>query len=150
MRAIIQKVKKAKVKVDNKVIGKISRGFLVFIAIHKDDVLEDLNYIKHKVINLRIFEDEFGKMNKSIEDVKGEFLIISQFTLYGDSRKGNRPNFFSSAKHDKAKKYYDEFIDILKKETSSKVESGEFAAHMKVSLINDGPVTIQLDSSKIY
>ncbi len=150
MRAIIQRVKNASVNVDNNVIGKIDQGFLVFIAVNVDDEIKDLEYIKNKVMNLRVFEDENGKMNKSIKDIDGEFLVVSQFTLYGDARKGNRPSFINSAKHEKAEEYYERFIEELKKESGLKVETGKFAADMEISLINDGPVTIQLDSSKIY
>ena len=150
MRAIIQRVKNAFVEVEEEKIGEISRGFLVFLAVHVDDEKKDIEYIKNKVINLRVFEDEYGKMNKSIRDINGEFLVISQFTLYGDSRKGNRPSFIQSAKHEKANEFYQEFIKDLRNESGLKVETGKFAADMQISLINDGPVTIQLDSSKIY
>ena len=150
MRAIIQRVKNASVKVDNNLIGNINQGFLVFVAVNVDDEPKDLEYIKNKVMNLRIFEDEDGKMNKSIKDINGEFLVVSQFTLYGDARKGNRPSFINSAKHEKAEEYYERFVEELKRDSGLKVETGQFAADMEISLINDGPVTIQLDSSKIY
>ena len=150
MRAIIQRVKNASVDVDNNLIGKINQGFLVFVAVNVDDELKDLEYIKNKVMNLRIFEDEDGKMNKSIKDINGEFLVVSQFTLYGDARKGNRPSFINSAKHEKAEEYYERFVEELRRDSGLKVETGQFAADMEISLINDGPVTIQLDSSKIY
>lgn len=150
MRAIIQRVKNASVKVDNEIIGNISQGFLVFVAVHVDDEEKDIEYIKNKVMNLRVFEDEEGKMNKSIKDIDGEFLVVSQFTLYGDARKGNRPSFINSAKHEKANEYYEKFVELLKMESGLKVETGKFAADMEVGLINDGPVTIQLDSSKMY
>lgn len=150
MRAIIQRVKNASVKVSSNIIGEISQGFLVFLAVNTDDEIKDLDYIKNKVMNLRVFEDEEGKMNRSIKDIKGEFLVVSQFTLYGDARKGNRPSFINSAKHEKANEYYEKFVKTLREESGLKVETGQFAADMEVSLINDGPVTIQLDSSKIY
>lgn len=150
MRAIIQRVKNASVKVEGNIIGEIEQGFLIFVAVNVDDELKDLEYIKNKVINLRIFEDENGKMNKSIKDIEGQFLVVSQFTLYGDARKGNRPSFINSAKHEKAEEYYEKFIEALRNDSGLKVETGKFAADMEISLINDGPVTIQLDSSKIY
>ncbi|QQK07801.1 D-aminoacyl-tRNA deacylase [Miniphocaeibacter halophilus] len=150
MRAIVQRVKEASVKVDNEIIGEINQGFLVFVAVNVDDELKDIDYIKNKVMNLRIFEDEEGKMNKSIMDIEGEFLVVSQFTLYGDARKGNRPSFINSAKHEKANEYYELFVEKLKNDSNLKVETGKFAADMEISLINDGPVTIQLDSSKLY
>ncbi|WP_300409689.1 D-aminoacyl-tRNA deacylase [Lagierella sp.] len=150
MRAIVQKVIKASVTVENHVIGKIDKGLLIFLAVHEEDGKDDLDYILKKVSKLRIFEDEDNKMNLSIEDVGGEFLVVSQFTLYGDVRKGNRPSFTQSAKHEKADDYYQAFIKGLKEKTGLKVETGKFAADMKVELINDGPVTIQLDSTKIY
>ncbi len=150
MRAIVQKVKRASVTVDDEVIGKIDTGLLIFLAVHEDDEDEDLGYILKKVSKLRIFEDEKKKMNLSIEDIKGEFLVVSQFTLYGDVRKGNRPSFTASANHEKAESYYEKFIDKLREKTGRKVETGKFAANMQVQLINDGPVTIQLDSTKLY
>lgn len=150
MRAIVQRVKEASVEVNNEIIGKINQGFLVFVAVNVDDELKDIDYIKNKVMNLRIFEDEEGKMNKSIMDIQGEFLVVSQFTLYGDARKGNRPSFINSAKHEKANEYYELFIKKLRNDSGLKVETGKFAADMQISLINDGPVTIQLDSSKLY
>ncbi|WP_099203022.1 D-aminoacyl-tRNA deacylase [Miniphocaeibacter massiliensis] len=150
MRAIVQRIKEATVEVDNEIIGSAKKGLLIFLAVNVDDELKDLEYVKNKIINLRIFEDEEGKMNKSIKDINGEFLVVSQFTLYGDCRKGNRPSFINSAKHEKANDYYERFLEELKKDSGLKVETGKFAADMKVSLINDGPVTIQLDSSKIY
>ncbi|HHX69834.1 MAG: D-aminoacyl-tRNA deacylase [Miniphocaeibacter sp.] len=150
MRAIVQRVKEASVEVNNEIIGKINQGFLVFVAVNVDDELKDIDYIKNKVMNLRIFEDEEGKMNKSIMDIQGEFLVVSQFTLYGDARKGNRPSFINSAKHEKANEYYELFIEKLRNDSGLKVETGKFAADMQISLINDGPVTIQLDSSKLY
>lgn len=150
MRAVVQRVKEASVEIEGKVISEICKGLLVFLAVHVDDEYKDLEYIKNKIINLRIFEDENEKLNKSIKDVNGEFLIVSQFTLYGDSRKGNRPSFIQSAKHEKANDYYEKFVDELKRDSGLKVETGKFATDMQILLINDGPITIQLDSSKIY
>ena len=150
MRAVIQRVKRASVTVEEEKIGEISKGFLILLAVHEEDTKEDMDYILKKVSKLRVFEDEEGKMNLSIQDIGGEFLVVSQFTLYGDARRGNRPSFINSAKHEKANEYYEEFVKELRESTGLKAETGKFAADMQVELINDGPVTIQLDSSKIY
>ncbi|MDU5503945.1 MAG: D-aminoacyl-tRNA deacylase [Anaerococcus vaginalis] len=149
MRAIVQKVKKASVKVSDEKISEIGSGLLVFVAVTDTDTEKDIEYIKKKIEKLRIFEDSDGKMNLSVEDVGGELLIVSQFTLYGDARKGNRPSFINSSSADKAEKYYEILIQKLK-DDGFKVETGKFQTHMKVSLINDGPVTIQLDSERLY
>ncbi|MDO5047397.1 MAG: D-aminoacyl-tRNA deacylase [Anaerococcus sp.] len=148
MRAVIQKVENSQVSVEGEVISKISKGFMVLLAIKDTDTKEDLEYIKRKIANLRIFEDEDGKLNLSLKDVGGEILLISQFTLYGDVRKGNRPSFTQSAKASKADEYYRLMIEELEKEGLN-VKTGKFQTHMKVSLINDGPVTILLDSERI-
>ena len=149
MRGIIQRVKKAKVEVDGKVTGEINRGFLVFLGVHGDDIEKDLDYMERKILNLRVFEDENDKMNLSLKDVGGEILLVSQFTLYGDARKGNRPSFTESAHPDMAIDYYEKLIKRLR-DNNIKVETGIFGADMDVTLINDGPVTIQLDSTKLY
>ncbi|KEI10715.1 D-tyrosyl-tRNA(Tyr) deacylase [Clostridium botulinum C] len=149
MRAIVQRVKESSVSVDGKVIGKIGIGFNVLLGISKEDTIEDVKYIKKKIINLRVFEDENGKMNKSLKDVNGELLIVSQFTLYGDCRKGNRPNFMQALGGEEAKKLYLEFINMCKEELD-KVETGEFGAHMLVDIKNYGPVTLIIDSKKIF
>lgn len=149
MRAVVQRVTSSSVTVDEKVIGSISEGFNVLLGICKDDTIEDLQYIKDKIINLRVFHDENDKMNLSILDIKGEILAISQFTLYGDCRKGRRPNFMEAMGGEDAKSLYDKFIEMLK-ESKLKVETGEFGAHMKVEINNDGPVTILLDSKKNF
>lgn len=149
MRAIIQRVKKASVEIENKLYSKIDQGLLVLLAVSKDDNDEDLEYIVKKITEMRIFTDENGKMNKSILDVDGQILLVSQFTLYGDIRKGRRPSFTESAGAELANMYYEKAIAKLKEQISV-VETGVFAADMQVELINDGPVTIQLDSSKIY
>lgn len=149
MRAIIQRVKEAKVEVNDKLVGEINKGFLVFLGISSDDTEDDLDYIERKITNLRIFEDEDGKMNLSIKDIDGEILLVSQFTLYGDARKGNRPSFSTSARPEKATEYYNKLIHRFK-DNEIIVETGIFGEDMDVSLINDGPVTIQLDSSKLY
>lgn len=149
MRAVVQRVSSSSVKVDDKVIGSIERGFNLLLGISKDDTIEDLKYIKDKVLNLRVFEDENDKMNLSLLDVKGDILAISQFTLYGDCRKGRRPNFMNAMGGDEAKELYEKFINLIK-ESGLKVETGEFGAHMHVDIQNDGPVTILLDSKKEF
>ncbi|MGM9934963.1 D-aminoacyl-tRNA deacylase [uncultured Clostridium sp.] len=149
MRAVIQRVTSSSVVVDGKVIGNINKGFNVLLGICKDDTVEDLKYIKDKIINLRVFQDENDKMNLSILDVKGEILAISQFTLYGDCRKGRRPNFMEAMGGDEAKELYNKFIEMLK-ESELKIETGEFGADMKVEINNDGPVTILLDSKRNF
>lgn len=149
MRAIIQKVKNAKVEVSEKTVGKIDNGLLVFVAVTDSDDIKDVEYIKKKITKLRIFEDDDGKMNLSLKDVGGEILIVSQFTLYGDVRKGNRPSFVKSSSAQKAEEYYNLLIEKVK-EDGFKVESGKFQTHMEVSLVNDGPVTIQVDSERLY
>lgn len=149
MRAVVQRVRSSCVTVEGKIIGRIDKGFNVLIGICKDDTLEDLKYIKEKIVNLRVFHDEQGKMNLSILDVKGDILAISQFTLYGDCRKGRRPNFMEAMGGEEAKALYDKFIEMLK-ESQLKVETGEFGAEMQVEINNDGPVTILLDSKRNF
>lgn len=149
MRAIVQRVSSSKVTVDNSIIGSISKGVNLLIGISKEDTEEDLKYIRDKFINLRIFEDGNSKMNLSLLDVKGEILAISQFTLYGDCRKGRRPNFMNAESGEKAKELYNKFIDLLK-ESGLKVETGEFGAHMEVDIQNDGPVTLLLESKRNF
>ena len=149
MRAVVQRVTSSSVSVDEKIIGEIGIGFNVLIGISKEDTLDDLVYIKDKIINLRVFHDVNDKMNLSISDVKGELLVISQFTLYGDCRKGRRPNFMEAQGGEVANKLYEEFIKLLKT-SNLKVETGEFGADMKVQINNDGPVTILLDSKRNF
>ncbi|MBE6072567.1 MAG: D-tyrosyl-tRNA(Tyr) deacylase [Clostridium butyricum] len=149
MRAVVQRVTSSSVSVENKVIGKINQGFNVLLGISQDDTNEDLQYIADKIINLRVFQDENDKMNLSLLDVNGEILVISQFTLYGDCRKGRRPNFMQAKGGDEARILYEEFLKILKS-SGLKVETGEFGADMKVEINNDGPVTILLDSKRNF
>lgn len=149
MRAVVQRVSSSKVTVEGNVIGEIGRGINLLLGIKKGDTLEDLKYIRDKVINLRIFEDENDKLNLSLLDVKGEILAISQFTLYGDCRKGRRPNFMDAMGGEEAKELYLEFLSLLR-ESGLKVSEGEFGADMKVEIQNDGPVTLILDSSKDF
>lgn len=148
MRAVIQRVSKASVKVDGETIGSIGAGLLIFLGVGETDTESDLKYIVDKSVGLRIFSDENDKMNLSVEDIGGEVLVISQFTLYGDCRKGKRPSFSKSMEPVTANKMYEQFIAELKSR-GIKTEHGEFGADMKVELLNDGPVTILLDSSKI-
>ena len=149
MRVIIQKVTKANVVVEGDLISEIGNGYMILIAVKDTDNKDDLAYIKRKIANLRIFEDEEGKMNLSLKDTGGEILLVSQFTLYGDARKGNRPSFTESAGLEKANDYYEKLRDELVNEGFI-VKTGQFQAHMEVSLVNDGPVTIILDSERIF
>ncbi|MDV4152230.1 D-aminoacyl-tRNA deacylase [Clostridium sp. AL.422] len=149
MRVVVQRVNSSRVIVDNNVVGSINKGLNLLIGFSKEDTEEDLAYLKDKIVNLRIFEDENDKMNLSLLDVKGDILAISQFTLYGDCRKGRRPNFMEAEGGDRANSLYERFVQLLR-ETNLKVETGEFGAHMKVDIVNDGPVTIILDSKKNF
>lgn len=144
MRALIQRVTSASVKVDGKIVGKIGKGFLVFLGIYEEDTEEKIEKLTKKIVNLRIFNDENDKMNLSIKDVKGEILLISQFTLCVDTRKGNRPSFVSAKNPKDANMIYEKTIENIKNENIV-VEKGIFGADMKVELLNDGPVTILLD-----
>lgn len=145
MRALIQKVSEARVLVDSQIIGEISFGLLILLAIHRDDKEEMIKKMAEKIVDLRIFEDQEGKMNLSLKDINGELLVVSQFTLYGDSKKGNRPSFIDSAKSEKAEPFYEKFINILKAKKIKKVAHGKFGAMMDVELINSGPTTIIID-----
>jgi len=149
MRAVIQRVFNASVKVENKIIGKIEKGIVVFLGVHTDDTEQDCNYIADKILNLRIFNDAEDKMNLSVSDIKGEVLVISQFTLYGDARKGRRPSFNEAAPPEKGNNYYQKVVEIIKK-SNLKTETGEFGALMEIEYINDGPVTIIMDSFKQF
>ncbi|MGQ9623077.1 MAG: D-aminoacyl-tRNA deacylase [Candidatus Caldatribacteriaceae bacterium] len=145
MRAVVQRVKKASVKVNGKIVGSINQGLLVFLGVGKEDNERDLEFMVRKISHLRVFEDSTGKMNLSVRDVGGAVLCVSQFTLYGDCRRGLRPSFDEAALPDQAQYYYEAFLGHLKKE-GIPVESGVFGAFMEVELLNDGPVTILLDS----
>lgn len=149
MRAIVQRVKYSKLSIDNKLFSKINFGLLVLLGVHKEDNEIDIDYIVKKIIGLRIFSDDEGKMNLSINDVKGQIMVVSQFTLYGDARKGNRPSFIQSAGGEFAKSMYENVVERLR-ESVEVVNTGKFGADMQIEFINDGPVTIQLDSSKLY
>lgn len=147
MRAVLQRVTRASVRVDEKIIGEIGKGILVLLGVGHDDSEQDAKYLAEKIIGLRIFEDEEDKMNLSLLDVKGELLVVSQFTLYGDARKGKRPSYSDAAPPEKANSLYEFFVAETRKQVS-KVETGSFRAMMDVELINDGPVTVLLDSKK--
>lgn len=144
MRLVVQRVKNSDVVVEGKTVGKIDKGFMVLCGITHTDTKQNADYLVKKLINLRVFEDENGKMNLSIKDVEGELLIISQFTLYADCTGGNRPSFINAAKPDVAEPIYEYFVEECRKQ-GIKVEKGIFGADMKVSLLNDGPVTIILE-----
>lgn len=149
MRGVVQRVKRASVSVDGKVISKIDKGIMLLLGIEANDDEKDLEYIIKKVSKLRIFDDEEGVMNKSLLDYGLEILVVSQFTLYGDARKGNRPSYIRSAKFDDGIILYEKFIEEMKN-FGIKVSVGEYGADMDVELINDGPVTILLDSNKEF
>lgn len=148
MRAVIQRVSRASVTVDSEITGEINAGLLVLLGIHKDDGEAEIKWLADKVINLRIFEDDDGKMNLSLLDTGGAMLVVSQFTLYGDCRKGRRPGYSSAAPPKSAEDLYQHFIDAVKQKNIP-TASGRFQAHMDVELVNDGPVTLLLDSSKL-
>ena len=145
MKLVVQRVKNSSVTVNNNLVGKIDKGYMVLLGVGPDDTEEIADYLVQKLVKLRIFEDENGKMNLSIKDIDGELLIISQFTLYAECNSGNRPSFVNAAKPEKANKLYEYFIEKCKEENIKKVQSGIFGADMKVELLNDGPVTIILE-----
>lgn len=149
MRAILQRVSSASVRVDDQIVGQIAEGFLVLLGIAADDTVDDVTYLAGKICGLRVFEDDEGKMNRSIDEVGGAMLIVSQFTLYGDCRKGRRPSFIEAARPEVALPLYERFLDEVRG-YGIHVETGRFQAHMEVSLVNDGPVTMMLDSRKAF
>lgn len=146
MRVVIQRVSEANVKVDGKVVGAIERGLMVLLGIHDEDTIEDIQWISGKLIQLRIFDDADGVMNLSVQDIAGSILLISQFTLYAATKKGNRPSYIAAAKPDKAIPIYEQMIQQVTKDLGKPIQTGQFGADMKVSLVNDGPVTIIIDS----
>ncbi|MER3446924.1 MAG: D-tyrosyl-tRNA(Tyr) deacylase [Candidatus Dadabacteria bacterium] len=149
MRTVVQRVKEARVEVEGELVGKIGEGILLLLGVKKDDTEDDVRYLAEKVLGLRIFEDELGKMNLSILDVQGEVLVISQFTLYADCRKGRRPSFDEVAPPDMAEGLYRLFVAEIKK-SGINVQTGKFRAVMDIHLVNSGPVTILLDSRRLF
>ena len=146
MRAVIQRVKHASCTVDEQITGQIQKGLVILLGIEEADTIEDLKWLGQKFVNLRIFEDEQGLMNKSILDIGGNILLISQFTLFAQTKKGNRPSFIRAAKPDTAKPLYEEMAKLLSQLIDQPVQLGVFGADMKINLLNDGPVTIVMDT----
>ena len=149
MRTIIQRVKEARVEVDGEVVAQIGEGALVLLGAGKDDTESDVEYLVEKILGLRIFEDDAGKMNLSVTDIRGEILIVSQFTLYGDCRKGRRPSFDKAAPPELAENLYEHFVERIR-DFGVPVKTGKFRAMMDVHLVNSGPVTLMLDSKKLF
>jgi len=149
MRAVVQRVKEAKIEVDSQIVGSIDKGLLVYLGVGKDDSAKDVEFIADKLVNLRVFADENDKMNLSVLDVGGAILLVSQFTLYGDCRKGRRPGFDLASEPETAQRLYEKTIEAIRQK-GAPVESGVFAAHMDVISVNDGPVTFLLDSKKTF
>ena len=146
MRVVVQRVSQSNVKVSGEIIGEINEGLMVLVSFVDEDNDTDLDWMTKKIINLRIFNDDEGKMNRSVQDIGGDILLISQFTLHGSTKKGNRPSFIKAAKPDFANVMYERFINILEQSLGKKIQTGEFGGDMKVSLVNDGPTTIIIDS----
>ena len=146
MRVVVQRVSQSNVKVSGEVIGEIKEGLMVLVSFVDEDNDTDLDWMTKKIINLRIFNDDEGKMNRSVQDVAGDILLVSQFTLHGSTKKGNRPSFIKAAKPDFANVMYERFIKVLEQSLGKKIQTGEFGGDMKVSLVNDGPTTIIIDS----
>jgi len=149
MRAVVQRVSRAQVTVNEQVVGKIERGLLVLLGVSREDSEKDAHYLADKITGLRIFEDESGKMNLEVASVGGAVLVVSQFTLYGDVRRGKRPSFDAAAPPDRARQLYDYFVERIRA-SGLKCETGRFQEMMQVELVNDGPVTILLDSAKMF
>ena len=149
MRAVVQRVSRCRVSVDGKTMGEINHGLLVLLGVSKTDVEADADYLVEKIVGLRIFEDSEGKMNLSVQDSGGAVLVVSQFTLYGDVRRGKRPSFDAAARPEEAKRLYEYFVTKVRA-TGLRCETGQFQAMMQVELVNSGPVTILLDSEKTF
>lgn len=150
MRAVVQRVSSGKVEVNDEIMGSIEKGLVVFLGIGEKDEEKEIEYLTDKVANLRVFEDDQGKVNLSVKDINGSVLAVSQFTLYGDCRKGRRPSFINAAHPETAERLYVKFVESLKKNYELNVQTGIFGEHMKVFVENDGPVTILLDSGKLF
>jgi len=148
MRAVIQRVVRASVEVERKIVSRIDQGLLVFLGVESTDVREDVIWLANKIARLRVFPDENGAMNRSVQDIAGHLLVVSQFTLLASTRKGNRPSFIAAAAPELALQRYEEFCRQLETETSQPVRRGVFGAHMKIDLVNDGPVTFCLDTKR--
>ena len=148
MKVVIQRVSEAQVAIEQKVAGSIGKGLVVLVGFEENDTFEDIQWIVQKITQLRIFNDDEGKMNLSITDIRGDLLLISQFTLHASTKKGNRPSFIRAAKPDKAIPLYQKTIETLESKFGKSIQTGEFGADMKVALINDGPVTITIDSKQ--
>jgi D-tyrosyl-tRNA(Tyr) deacylase len=149
MRAVVQRVSSSSVTVDGEVVGQIGRGFLVFLGVEESDSETDVVYMAQKIAGLRVFEDSAGKMNLALNDVGGEMLVVSQFTLLGDCRKGRRPSFVAAARPDQANELYESFVAEIRGQGIN-AATGRFQAHMDVQLVNDGPVTLLIDSNKLF
>jgi D-tyrosyl-tRNA(Tyr) deacylase len=148
MRAVVQRAAKGNVEIDNNIVGSINKGLVVLLGVSEKDTKDDVTYMVEKILNLRVFDDEEGKMNFSLLDIQGELLVVSQFTLYGDCRKGRRPNYMAAAKPEIADELYNEFVKLCRAQ-NVKTETGVFQADMKVNIVNDGPVTLIVDSEKV-
>ena len=146
MKVVIQRVSQARVKVCDKIISEIKLGFLILLGVEKSDSKQDIDWLVNKISNLRVFSDDELKMNLSIKDIKGEIIVVSQFTLHAKTKKGNRPSYIKAANPEQAEPLYKEFISQLKNESAASVQSGVFGANMQVDIVNDGPVTIIIDS----
>lgn len=145
MKVVVQRVKSASVKAGKQICGVIDRGLLLLVGVHQEDTLEQMEWMCEKILKLRIFEDKEGKMNRSVTDEQGQILVVSQFTLYGDARKGTRPSYIEAARPEKAEPMYEEMIQYFREHSELDIQTGEFGAMMEVELINDGPVTLILE-----